>query len=618
LTLDLHPGSTRPFLAAGMEISIDPARQVLTLATPDGAPLARLRLLASINTTAGTDEIRVTDVNVSAAGGNLTRVGITAKSSLWQHHHTQLNAEGDALELTTTVQGTGRITSIRQLGAHVAGAGLLPSDLLHSTVFSPNPDRPWQVLRPAGESAALGVVGDGGQPGVGRWLFTPPPLCLALTPDNPDTSPVSGGPCLMIGVAAKRRPFTQLTYDALTPGFSLRYDYDGHTSVDGQFSTPTLLLFLADDPYDGLKRYRELLDARGLLPARTQAPPSPEWLEPMFCGWGAQNADAMASIGGHRPAIDRARQADYDGYLNTLATHGIVPGTIVIDDKWQQDYATCGPDTEKWPDMAGWIRERHDAGQRVLLWYKAWDTEGAPPEACVRDHTGQPVALDPESPAGRKLIQQAARSMIGELGADGIKIDFTASTPAGSALTHAGPSWGIDLLHELLAVLYQAIKDINPDALVVTHTPDPGFRDVTDMLRLNDVLMLDQPGGHAEPPNTTPGTGTVDTMTHRARVATSACPELLIDTDGWALPSQAAYQQWTSAQTRLGVPSLYYTDRLDVPDPSEQPIPPASLHSTAQHWATYRAALTVEAKSSSEEEASILSEGNEKVNALPK
>lgn len=594
MTLDQHESNTCQFLAAGMEISIDSARQILTLATPDGASLARLRLLASINTTTSTDEIRVTDVNINTNNGTLNNVEITAKSSLWDRHHTVLRAENDALELATTVEGSGRITSIQQLGAHVAGAGLLPSDLLHSTVFSPNPDRPWQILRPAGESAALGVVGDGGQPGVGRWLFTPPPLCLALSSDDPTTPPAATGPCLMIGVAAKRRPFTQLIYDALTPGFSLRYDYDGHTSVEGQFSTPTLLLFLADNPYDGLKRYRQLLEARGLLPARTQAPPSPAWLEPMFCGWGAQNADAMASIGGQFTPADRARQADYDRYLTTLEGHGIVPGTIVIDDKWQQAYATCQPDTDKWPDLAGWIRKRHDTGQRVLLWYKAWDTEGAPPEACILDHTGHPVALDPESPAGRKLIQQAARTMIDELGADGIKIDFTASTPAGSALTHAGPSWGIDLLHELLTVLYQAIKDINPDALVVTHTPDPGFQDVTDMLRLNDVLMLDQPGGHNEPSNTTPGSGVVDTMTHRVLVAKAACPELPIDTDGWALPSQAAYQSWTSAQASFGVPSLYYTDRLDVPDPSEQAIPPSALRATALHWADYRAKLAVE------------------------
>ncbi|MFJ6453927.1 hypothetical protein [Paenarthrobacter sp. NPDC091669] len=119
---------------------------------------------------------------------------------------------------------------------------------------------------------------------------------------------------------------------------------------------------------------------------------------------------------------------------------------------------------------------------------------------------------------------------------------------------------------------------------------------MTDKLRLNDVLMLDQTGGHTEPPNTTPGTGVVDTMTHRARVAASACPELLIDADGWTLPSQAAYRSWTSAQAGLGVPNLYYTDRLDVPDPSEQPIPPASMHATAEQWAANRAALTVGAE----------------------
>jgi hypothetical protein len=470
-----------------------------------------------------------------------------------------------------------------------AGVGLLPSDLLHRTVFSPNPDQPWRVLRPAGQSAALGVVGDGGQPGVGRWLFTPAPLCLALSPQEPaGHDPRRGGPWLMVGVAAARRPFTQLIYEALTPGFSLRYDYDGHTAVTGQFSTPTLLLFLADDPYQGLRHYRELLDARGLLPERIAPAPAPAWLEPIFCGWGAQNADAVSSTDEQRIPSDWSRQANYDRYLATLSRHGIVPGTVVIDDKWQQQYATCLPDRGKWPDLAGWIRRRHDAGQRVVLWYKAWDTEGAPPEACVRDRTGRPVALDPESTAGRGLLQRVAQSMIGGLDADGVKIDFTAATPAGFSLSHAGPSWGVDLLHELRAVLYRAIKEIKPDALVVTHTPEPAFRDVTDMLRLNDVLMLDQPGGQAEPTCATPGSAVLDTMTHRARVARSACPELPIDTDGWALPSQAAYRSWTAAQTALGVPSLYYADRLDVPDASEQVIPPSLLHATAQHWAAYR------------------------------
>ena len=79
-------------------------------------------------------------------------------------------------------------------------------------------------------------------------------------------------------------------------------------------------------------------------------------------------------------------------------------------------------------------------------------------------------------------------------------------------------------------------------------------------------------------------------MTHRALVARAACPDLPIDTDGWVLPSLAAYRSWTEAQTALGVPSLYYVDRLDAAEPGERTIPPALLQATANHWATYRRA----------------------------
>jgi hypothetical protein len=43
-------------------------------------------------------------------------------------------------------------------------------------------------------------------------------------------------------------------------------------------------------------------------------------------------------------------------------------------------------------------------------------------------------------------------------------------------------------LHDLLAVVYLAVKEAKPDALVITHTPHPSFVDVTDMVRPNDVM----------------------------------------------------------------------------------------------------------------------------------
>lgn len=576
---------------AGLTASVDPSRGILNVHDSNGTPLARLRLLSSIDTPEGDDEVSVESVDISEGDSEDQRITVTADSTRWDTHKTIVRAADDALEIHTTVQGHGRISLVQQLGARSStGGGVLSSDLVHRSVFAPSPDQPWRTLRRAEESAVLGVVGDGGEPGVGRWLFTPPPLCIGLSAEENADDAETAGPWLMIGVAAAHRPFTQLTYDALTPGFSLRYDYNGHTAAEGEFATPTLLLFLADDPYSGLARYRELLTARGLIPDRRWPAPSAQWREPMFCGWGAQNAAAVGA-GVPHGASALARQDQYDGYLSVLEKHGIRPGTVVVDDKWQQNYATCTPDVTKWPDMAEWIRSRHLKDQRVLLWYKAWDPEGAPPEACVRDRHGRPIALDPESSAGRRILRDAAHSMISDLNADGVKIDFTASTPAGTALTHAGPSWGIDLLHELLSVLYDAIKQIKPDALVITHTPDPAFGDVTDMLRLNDVMMLDQRDGSREPSFAPAGDAVSDTMSFRARIVRAANPDTLIDTDGWVLPHLAAYEKWTALQGAIGVPSLYYADRLDMPSSSGQVIPDYLLEATSHHWNSYRHTL---------------------------
>jgi hypothetical protein len=133
------------------------------------------------------------------------------------------------------------------------------------------------------------------------------------------------------------------------------------------------------------------------------------------------------------------------------------------------------------------------------------------------------------------------------LDADGLKVDFTARTPAGRALTPPGGTWGIALLHELLAVVYGAAKDAKPDALVITHTPHPSFVDVTDMIRLNDMISGD----------------VVEQMTARAEIVRAACPELPIDTDDWRVPNKREWRAFLERKPELGVPSLYYATHID-------------------------------------------------------
>ena len=277
----------------------------------------------------------------------------------------------------------------------------------------------------------------------------------------------------------------------------------------------------------------------------------------------------------------RSRSADTHPTTRRLLEHlernEVVPGTIVLDDKWQDAYGTNRPDESKWPDLRGWIAGKHARGQHVLLWWKAWDAEGLPAELCITDAAGTPLALDPTNPAAREALTETITRMLAPdgLDADGLKVDFTARTPSGSSLLTHGDGWGIALLHDLLAVVYAAAKAAKPDALVITHTPHPSFVDVTDMIRLNDMLRLNDPE---------PRPQIVPQMQYRAEVVRAACPELAIDTDDWCAPSLAQWRAYLAAKPLLGVPALYYAQSLDATGETFEARDYAELRKTWERW----------------------------------
>ncbi len=231
----------------------------------------------------------------------------------------------------------------------------------------------------------------------------------------------------------------------------------------------------------------------------------------------------------------------------------------MIDDRWQQDYGLAEPDPTHWPDLRAWIAEQHTKGIHVLLWWKAWDPTGLPAAECVRDPSGRPVAVDPGNPAYLARLQETAAQLVSPQGlnADGLKVDFTQRAPAGPALhQHAGPTrtWGIAALHQLLQALHAGMKAAKPDALLITHTVHPSFGDVCDMVRLNDLSEQDPYG---VPVNV------VEQLKFRAAVARAALPHHLIDTDQWPMPDRKSWLAYLAAQNDLGVPALYYAERMD-------------------------------------------------------
>lgn len=572
-----------------------PDRPFARFEDAEGRHWADLALLAAVDTLGGPDEWwSIAEPSISE-GPDGPLVTWAARSSRWPAARVVLDARPDHLRVRVEVDGTARVTDVHLLAGSTSarpamGTGRFESARRFAALVGGGPDDPDRVVAPATEPSSVTVVG-GSAAGRGRWFFTPGPLAFAVAQSPPaDPRSAPPGPWLALGLDIPDEPSAGFTSFDHAPGegsFGLRLAYEGHLVVGGSWRSPDVLLVPgAPDPYAAIRATVDRLEGWGRPRPPAHAEPPAWWLEPIFCGWGAQVADARAE--GVRPAM-LSEKPRYDRWLAYLEAHGVVPGTIVLDDAWQATYGRNEPHPDRWPDLTAWIAARHLRGQRVLLWFKAWDAAGLPPEWCVRNGAGTPVAADPTNPAYEAALRADVRRLLGRQGsgaldADGLKIDFTAMTPSGAGLvTHAerttgsGP-WGVALLRRLLAIVADEARRTKPDALLIAHTPNPAFGDLVSMIRLNDALRLDDPD---------PYVPVVAQLRHRAALSRAALPDTPIDTDDWCMPSRAEWRAWLEAKVEVGVPALYYVDRIDS---SGEELTDDDLEAVARTWSTYRRA----------------------------
>ncbi|MBT2483813.1 MULTISPECIES: hypothetical protein [unclassified Microbacterium] len=548
-----------------------------------GARWMRLSALSSIHTRAARDEaMRVFEPEVREEPDAVI-VTVRTESSAWRDRILEIRCTREGIEVTLEAEGEGDLTDVTLLG----GDGILPtgasgtfrSGFDAQSLSVPSPTEPVAFIRPIWSAASVGVVGDA-DPGRLNGIFSPPPLALAFG-RSPATDPFTpgDGPWLASWLrdAVQRLTFTMMRFDPVDDGALLRLTYDGHTTVSGRWRSPTVVIRPTATPTDALLEYRADLIRHGFAPEdpiHTQR----WWLEPIFCGWGAQVAR------GGEPAPELCRQEIYDEFLETLDAAALDPGTIVIDDRWQAEYGTAEPDTEAWPDMRGWIDRQHAAGRKVLLWWKAWDPAGLPPEECITDAAGRPVAVDPGSPAYTARLARIVEHLLSPDGmdADGFKVDFTQRTPSGMTMRSAPDSdgpWGIAALHRLVAHIHDTATRIKPDALVITHTVHPSFGAIAGMIRTNDVLEHDTAGRPVS---------VAAQLRARHEIVAAVLPQHPVDTDQWPMPSRDEWLDYARAQGGFGVPALYYLERVGETD---EPIDIEHLAEIGRVWERYRETL---------------------------
>ncbi|MBN1453089.1 MAG: hypothetical protein JW963_18890, partial [Anaerolineales bacterium] len=480
------------------------------------AKQAQLFLFSSVHSTNGLDDTtQIGEWQVDSQEGEVLLFCVCS-SSCWRQKKYWIRCGADCLHYGIEVEGDGAINEVQYFGGYCSGldrwgSGFFCSEQSFQQGWTPEPNTREKIYFPADGSEGIDLNGVP-VPGRDGWFFTPPPFCFAFE---------TASSWLGLGLCCKdgENRYVEYRYQGGDRKFNLSLTYEGHTTVHGSYRLPEIGIYFASDPYKAMTKYVADIRQAGLVPLAPKVAKSLWWQAPIYCGWGSQCYLASLEDGF---APQYATQVNYDRFMLELDERDIHPGTVVIDDKWQVEYGLNTVDFRKWPDLAGFIRQRHERGQKVLLWLKFWDAEGLPETECVVNAAGKRLAVDPSNPRFERRFRDQIRFMLspGGLDADGFKVDFSARIPSGPALKTYRDLWGLELMKCYFEILHSEAKRIKADALIIAHAPNPYLAPYIDMIRLNDINV---------------GQDLIVAMRHRQKVAHIAMPEALIDTDNWQM-----------------------------------------------------------------------------------
>ena len=345
-----------------------------------------------------------------------------------------------------------------------------------------------------------------------------------------------------------------------TQAFSLAYY--GQEPVREHWTSPEMMFFFEDNKNAGFRRYVNHLYNENIVgPCQI---PDRSWLRPIFCGWHEQVAIALekqlnngtqqdkAFLEGSKESFKICTQERHEQWLSLLEKYDIPVGTLIIDATWQTAKGLNVVDTEKFPDLRGFIDRCHAKGIKVLLWLNAWDREGLPDELCLTNN-GKPLAPDPTLPEYSELLREQIYRMTGSdsdcYNCDGFKLDATANLPFGYGIKTHGDIYGFELQRVYVELIYKTMKNVNPQAILSLFIANPYFADICDMVRTGDLY--------------TTQASCRSSNQLRAELFNIAMPGKPVDTDGtFRFSYDEEHNELIKEQCHIGIPTLYQIEKI--------------------------------------------------------
>jgi len=283
----------------------------------------------------------------------------------------------------------------------------------------------------------------------------------------------------------------------------IRYESDvwGHLRGPGRLQLGAQLYWATGaNYYEAIRHYYLGLVKAGVISKKTNSAHKNEIVAtPQFNSWGAEVNVGKEVAGFDEPTFN----AIFDG----MKASGMKPGMFVFDQKWLGKYGELDPSPERFPHFDQCLERVRSAGYRLGFWTAFLRCEdprdlGLTPAHMLHKPDGTPYTtkegaaeyymIDFTQPEVARVLGDMARRFVQRYKPDLIKFDFGYELPL---LSQAAPKdmslAGERLLLKGVEVLVKALREVNPDIVVIYYSLSPLFIDVFDQHSPDDLFLCE-------------------------------------------------------------------------------------------------------------------------------
>ena len=293
--------------------------------------------------------------------------------------------------------------------------------------------------------------------------------------------------------------FLQMHEGKSSPWIDYRSDLWKHLRGPGYLTLgATLLWSIAPDYYQAIAGYYGGLVSAGIIhPKRNAAKKTEILLTPQYCTWGAQRIRDKTQ--------DKLDQASLQAIYADFKQSGMKAGLFSIDDKWEGTYGRLEHSTERLPHFEEFLQQLRADGLRVGLWAAVMRCERPSDLGLTEDHVlklpdGAPFTshfnglryyiLDFTQPKVAEALAEVVRTFVRRYKPDVVKFDFGYELPSVAVAAPKDKSWsGERLMWRGLDVVFKAMREVNPDQVVMYYNLSPLFLEYFDLHSPDDLYM---------------------------------------------------------------------------------------------------------------------------------